>query len=56
MGMEPDYEIAVDRAGNRVDPTSPEAYEIETRVNGRHIVGIGPAHPLWPSPNPAPEG
>ncbi len=48
-----DYTIAFDAAGRRVDSSSPEAYEIESYSQGRHLVGIGPAHPDWPSSNPA---
>ncbi len=54
MDEDEDYALAVTRDGRRVDPASPEAYEVEYRIGGRHIVGIGPAHPDWPSPNPAP--
>ncbi len=45
-----DYALAVDAQGQRVDPASPEAYEVEYRIGGRHIVGIGPAHPEYPRP------
>ncbi len=43
-----DYALAFDRDGNAVDPASPEAYEVEFFSQGRHIVGIGPAHPDHP--------